>query len=105
MMTACKFCGKEMIGAASCIEYLIAIEGKKYPPVPYKGNSDGFFRKEVLRCPDCNVLPGGFHHVGCSMEICPKCGGRWIYCRCSGTKVKIEENKCKIIPFKRQRKA
>lgn len=37
------------------------------------------------RCHDCNIVnkPGNFHHAGCDMERCPKCGGQLISCICS----------------------
>jgi len=34
------------------------------------------------RCHDCNVINGGFHHNGCDEEICPRCKGQLITCRC-----------------------
>lgn len=34
------------------------------------------------RCPDCNILRGGFHHPGCDIEVCPKCSGQLISCGC-----------------------
>jgi uncharacterized OB-fold protein len=36
------------------------------------------------RCPDCGVSIGGFHHPGCSREICPRCGERLSLCGCLG---------------------
>jgi hypothetical protein len=34
------------------------------------------------RCHDCDVLPGGFHHRGCDMEECPRCGHQLLSCDC-----------------------
>jgi hypothetical protein len=67
----------------------------------YYGNNL-FGKKNIpLRCPECNILPGGFHHIGCGIEICPKCDRRWINCRCFGIKIKLKEIKGKVIPFKK----
>ena len=91
-MAVCRFCGKEKTGAASCRENRIVIDGMNYHPVPFKKKSGSEFKKEQApaRCPDCNVMDGGYHHVGCSLEICPKCGFRWVMCRCSGFKKTLE---------------
>ena len=36
------------------------------------------------RCHDCGIenKEGNFHHLGCSLERCPKCGGQLISCGC-----------------------
>jgi len=103
-LAICKFCGKEKTGASSCIESFIIIDKKKYRPIPYKKPGRIFTKEQnQKRCPDCNIKPEEYHHVGCSIEICPRCNSRWIECRCQGVKMKIDdtkEKKCKIIQFK-----
>jgi hypothetical protein len=51
----------------------------------YKRNSTYFDVNE--RCHDCNILnqQGNYHHSGCDMERCPKCGGQLIGCGCNPT--------------------
>ena len=34
------------------------------------------------RCHDCNVAPGGLHHIGCDMDKCQLCLGQAISCGC-----------------------
>lgn len=48
-------------------------DGTILPSVPYDGEQ---------RCHDCKIKPSGFHHLGCGMERCPKCGGQLISCGC-----------------------
>ena len=40
------------------------------------------FDEPTGRCYDCNIKHGGFHHPGCDIERCPKCGGQIISCGC-----------------------
>jgi len=95
VLAVCSLCGKETAGAFSCIRSEIRIGEESYEPVPYESAGRS-------RCPGCNVAPGGFHHVGCGMEICPKCRHRWIQCRCNGTKRRPgPEKPCRVIPFPR----
>ena len=35
------------------------------------------------RCPDCGVLQGQVHVLGCSFEKCPVCFGQEISCDCT----------------------
>jgi len=96
-----------MEGASSCMESRIRIGDTEYAPLPFKRRNETIFTKKEPphRCPECNILPGGFHHVGCALELCPKCGEKWVYCKCSGLKVKIDMHtgrKCNIIPFRKK---
>ena len=73
-MAKCELCKKEMLEADSCNEIDIKYpNGKTLKQIPYDGDK---------RCHDCNVISGGFHHPGCDMEQCPKCGGQLISCGC-----------------------
>ena len=74
-MAVCRYCHDEMVGSTSCTGELVHVKRGDFPPVPY-GSEPG--RNETHRCHDCDALPGGFHHRGCDMEICPACGEQLI---------------------------
>lgn len=72
-MACCAECGQEMLDGVSCLEADVVFpDGRKMPQVRYVGE----------RCHDCACPNGGFHHPGCDMERCPRCGGQLISCGC-----------------------
>jgi hypothetical protein len=82
-LSICAFCFGEVGGL------LGTCEGNRYVRFPDGERllSITFLPENILRgtrCPDCNVNIGGFHHPGCSHEICPRCGGRLSTCGCLG---------------------
>lgn len=83
MMAICTYCHLNMsddstitcVGTTT-VEYP---DGTELPSIPY----DPDYGDAEQRCHDCNILRGGFHHPGCDMERCPRCGGRQlISCGC-----------------------
>ena len=74
-MAICDWCKQDMLKVKSCpanteVEFPT---GEVLPAIPFEGPG---------RCHDCYVVAGAFHHPGCDMEVCPKCGGQLISCDC-----------------------
>ncbi len=79
-MVMCDDCNREMLLAASCSARFVELAGERYERLPYRPPRSQ--RDAALRCHDCGVRPDGFHHFGCDMERCPRCGGQLFCCDC-----------------------
>jgi hypothetical protein len=82
-MAVCSTCQKEMMKKGNgCRKSPVIIGESVYDQVPFDGTV----------CHDCNVTTGQFHHPGCDMERCPKCGGQLISCGCLDESEEDEED-------------
>ena len=80
-MAICKYCNQDMLTIDDCsanrtIEYP---DGERF-------DAKRFWEEIDLRCPDCNIKHGNYHHPGCTKEKCPRCGGQLISCGCMDEK-------------------
>lgn len=74
-------------------EKTVKISGKRYRRIRY-GNEIrywGLSREEKVEwqervktqpCGDCGVVRGELHLDGCDIEVCPRCSGQYLGCKC-----------------------
>ena len=85
--SGCMFCD-DRVFRDGCHVTVIELEPEDQPAgtfnrVPYgQGDIDGLMAQSGVRCVECGVLPGGYHHAACFKESCPACGGQLATCDC-----------------------
>ncbi|WP_092919173.1 hypothetical protein [Agrococcus baldri] len=67
-----------MLEAATCTVDAFIIRGERFDRLRQAGARAG----RDGRCGDCGVQRQGFHHYGCDMEACPRCGRQLLSCGC-----------------------
>jgi hypothetical protein len=82
MGAICRMCGEDMDTSATCKELRVETVDGPMAPIPYGSEAEDWGAASGARCHDCLVHPGGFHHPGCDVESCPRCGGQLLTCDC-----------------------
>lgn len=79
-MTLCLTCNRYLMDADSCTASCIRFpDGEELDPIPY---GEEAAEEGPDRCPDCGVDHAGYHHPGCEVASCPRCGGKLVSCGC-----------------------
>src|SRR5437870_4086003 len=94
-MAVCTDCNQEMMLSRSCTRTAIELVDGWYQRITY-GSKDKrvpvLWRKNCPdRCGDCGTRLGGYHHLGCDCECCPRCGGQLFICECHGDEDELED--------------
>jgi len=79
----CAHCRQDTHTGDGCTSDTITFpDGVVEPATPY---GEEVVTHLADRCPGCGVTREGYHHPFCSVEECPRCGGRLMHCGCLDT--------------------
>ncbi len=76
-MAICTFCFHDMLSGVSCRSDALHLHGV---PVARQRYGTEWSGRSPALCGDCGTPLGGFHHPGCDVERCPRCGRQAITC-------------------------
>lgn len=73
----CFRCGENMKESSGCIHdrTITFADGEEATPIANEATY-------APSCHDCGAVEGEYHHPGCDMEECPRCGGQYFICDC-----------------------
>lgn len=93
-MAICGYCRQEMLTADGCTVSAFTDFGPalvRRIPFGQEQRMDAS-REPGVRCHDCGALPGRFHHPGCDVEECSRCGGQLFSCDCPKNEDGYDDN-------------
>ncbi|MDY0132708.1 MAG: hypothetical protein RBR53_08570 [Desulforegulaceae bacterium] len=99
-MAKCSLCGKEKNLSDSCVKHYLRINDLFYQAIVYEPRNKTLYEIHnniKKRCPYCGVVEGGYHHIGCALEVCPKCFKFWLSCNCFGIKTLKNKKESKVV--------
>lgn len=84
----CALCGDGT--TEGCVERLLVYNDgaestgrtRRREPIPYGDEPMYDDWIPSTYCAQCGVAVGDYHHVGCELEICPRCGDQLGECDC-----------------------
>lgn len=78
-MAICTWCDQEMNTATSCTVDALHRLGERIAMIPFGSERPS---PPGHRCGDCGVRRGGWHHLGCDLQDCGRCGRQMMSCGC-----------------------
>jgi hypothetical protein len=81
-MAICDACAREMQDEVGCVVTSIAFDDDGYERVRYGAEPQDWGARRGHSWGDCGVPPATYHHPGCDIERCPRCGDQQISCWC-----------------------
>jgi hypothetical protein len=79
-MTLCLTCKRYFMDAETCTADAIRYPDGDVPGAITHGSEAVEYGAE--RSPECGVERGGYHHPGCKVAECPRCGEPLAECDC-----------------------
>ena len=94
MSNICSFCNKDKTKVRGCIKRVVENRKnritalKSYSPIKV-GEAEDMTDLLGGKCSECGANMYEYHHVGCSLEICPVCRQHRSSCECVLTDTKL----------------
>lgn len=81
----CFRCGRPVPAADGCVESrtIHYATDEVRDPLPFgDGPHWDSSQPPPSQCGNCGAAAGNYHHPGCGLERCPRCGERYLGCDC-----------------------